>query len=391
MIDVQEARATLMRHVRALPAEVAPLAGAMGRFLCADVVATDAFPRFDMSAVDGYAVGSGPGPWRRIGTVAAGDMLDRPIAADECARIFTGACVPEGAVAVLMQERCDETAGQVSTSVGPPTPGANIRRRAEGYREGDLLLHRGDRLDPAAIGLLASSGIRSVTVARRPRVAVVRTGGEFITVDGAAEGRIHSSNEVMLQAALQEVGVPMASPPIDVEDDRDRLCEALRTACAGADLVLTTGGASVGEHDLLRPVLEQLGATLHFHGVRQKPGKPMLFATLDGTPVIGLPGNPRAVLVLFEVYVRGFLRALQGARHPGPVDELLPLAGSVERKGERDEFRAARVRDGRVELLPDEGSHLLGGLVGGAVLCHLEAARTRLNSGDRVRVIHPLP
>lgn len=391
MIDVQEARAALMRRAHVLPAEVVPLAEAMGRFLSADVPATDAFPRFDMSAVDGYAVGTGPGPWRRIGAVAAGEVLDRPIGAGECARIFTGARVPDGTAAVVMQEHCSEAEGLVRASGDAPRAGANIRRRAEGYGRGDRLMQRGDRLDPAAIGLLASSGIRSVTVARRPRVAVVRTGGEFITDDDAAEGRIHSSNELMLQAALQEAGAPLALPPIAVADDRDRLYEALRTACAGADLVLTTGGVSVGEHDLLRPVLEQLGASIHIHGVRQKPGKPMLFAMLDGTPVIGLPGNPRAVLVLFEVYVRGFLRALQGARHPGPAEELLPLAGPVERKGERDEFRAARVCDGRVELLADEGSHLLGGLVGGTALCHLEAARTRLSAGDRVRVIRPRP
>ncbi|MBK8949548.1 MAG: molybdopterin molybdotransferase MoeA [Flavobacteriales bacterium] len=391
MIDVQQARAILMQQVRVLPTEVVPLSDAVGRFLGADVRASDAFPRFDMSAVDGYAVGAGPGPWRRIGAVAAGEVLPHPVGADECARIFTGAQVPVGAMAVVMQERCTEKDGLMRVTGEAPHAGAHIRRKAEGYRTGDRLLRAGDRLDPAAIGLLASSGIRSVAVTRRPRVAVIRTGAEFITEGGAAEGRIHSSNELMLQAALQEVGVSLTVPPLVVDDDADRLSGTLRSACATADLVLTTGGASVGEHDLLRPVLEREGGTIMFHGVRQKPGKPMLFATLGGTPLIGLPGNPRAVLVLFMVYVRSVLRALQGARDPGPDVDLLPLAAPLERKGERDEFRAARVTDGRVELLPDEGSHLLGGLIGDTVLCHLEAAQARLDAGVRVRVIRPLP
>lgn len=391
MIDVRQARAILLRQVRELPAEVVPLSGAVGRFLSADVQATDAFPRFDMSAVDGYAVGAGPGPWRRIGAVAAGEVLSRPVGTDECVRIFTGAQVPAGAVAVVMQERSTQNEGLISVSGEAPRPGAHIRRTAEGHRVGDLLLRRGDRLDPAAIGLLASSGIRSVHVALRPRVAVIRTGGEFITEGRPTEGRIHGSNEVMLEAALREAGAALSAPPIAVDDDADRLGAALRRARADADLVLTTGGASVGEHDLLRPVLERLGATIHFHGVRQKPGKPMLFATLDGTPVVGLPGNPRAVLVLFTVYLHSVLRALQGARDAGPDEDLLPLAAPLERKGERDEFRAARVRGGRVELLPDAGSHLLSGLVGGTVLCHLDAAQTRLDAGERVRVIRPLP
>ena len=391
MISVREAHAALLKVVRVLPTEVVPLSNAVGRFLSADVLATDAFPRFDMSAVDGYAVGDGPGPWRRIGAVAAGEVLSRPVGADECVRIFTGAQVPAGSVAVVMQERCTEKDGLMRVTGGAPHAGAHIRRKAEGYRTGDLLLRTGDRLDPAAIGLLASSGIRSVAVTRRPRVAVIRTGGEFIMEGQPMEGRMHSSNEMMLEAALREAGAALSAPPFAVDDDADRLGATLRTACAEADLVLPTGGAPVGDHDLLRPVLEREGGTIVFHGVRQKPGKPMLFATLGGTPLIGLPGNPRAVLVLFMVYVRSVLRALQGARHPGPQVDLLPLAAPLERKGERDEFRAARVTDGRVELLPDEGSHLLGGLVGGTVLCHLEAAQARLDAGDLVRVIRPLP
>lgn len=391
MIRVQDARTALLERVLPLPPEQVPLAVAVGRFLAADAVAEDAFPRFDMSAVDGYAVGDGPGPWRRIGAVAAGEVLHAPLGAAECARIFTGAQVPAGTTAVLMQEYCTDEGGLVHGPATAPRPGANIRRRAEGYSPGDVLLRKGERLDPAAIGLLASAGIRMATVARRPRVALVRTGGEFITGGLPTEGRIHGSNEVMLQAAVQAAGADVTGPPITIHDQEGPMGDALARACADADLVLTTGGVSVGDHDLVRPVLERLGATVHFHGVRQKPGKPMLFATLGTLPVIGLPGNPRAVLVLFDVYVRSVIRALQGANDPGPWEEMLPLAAPLRRKGERDEFRGAHVRQGRVELLRDEGSHLLGGLVGSGALCHLEAERTVLEAGDPVRVIRPLP
>ncbi len=391
MIRVQDARTALLERVRPLPSEQVPIALAVGRFLAADAVADDAFPRFDMSAVDGYAVGDGPGPWRRIGAVAAGEVLQAPLGAEECARIFTGAQVPDGTAAVLMQEHCREEAALVHCTGAAHRPGANIRRCAEGYRPGDVLVRQGERLDPAAIGLLASSGIGTVLVARLPRVALVRTGGEFIAEGGPTAGRIHGSNEVMLQAAVQAAGAVTTGPPITIHDQEGPMTEALARACVEADLVLTTGGVSVGDHDLVRPVLERLGATVHFHGVRQKPGKPMLFATIDALPVIGLPGNPRAVLVLFDVYVRSIIRALQGACDPGPREEMLPLAAALRRKGDRDEFRGARVREGRVELLRDEGSHLLGGLVGSDALCHLEAERTQLEAGEPVRVIRPLP
>ena len=388
MITVREARAILQRSVRVMDAVPCALPDALHRFAARDVLAPDAFPRFDMSAVDGYAVAAGVGPWTCVGELAAGEVLGRQLATGQCARIFTGAQVPAGTVSVLMQEHCQVRAGVVHAMKGTPLAGGNIRRRAEGHDAGALLIPAGTRFDAAAIGLLAAAGAEAVLVAGRPRVNVVRTGGEFISPGMDHAGRIHGSNEVMLMAALPSAGASPGHVPFTAPDDAGILRSVLCHALHDADLVITTGGASVGDHDLLRPALEALGAQVHFHGVAQKPGKPMLFATCDGVPVIGLPGNPRAVLVLFEVYVRPFLHAMQCATHPGPAEDLLPLAEALQRKGDRDEFRAARIHRGVVELPPDEGSHLLNGLVGTSALCHLEAHRTRLQPGEPVRVIH---
>lgn len=171
-------------------------------------------------------------------------------------------------------------------------------------------------------------------------------------------------------------------------DDRVALAEALQRAARDFDLILTTGGVSVGDHDHVRPVLEALGAAVHFHKVAQKPGKPMLFAALNGTPVIGLPGNPRAVMVLFWAYVLPFLRAMQGASDPGLGMELLPIAQAVNLKGDRAEFRAARAEQGRVTLLADEGSHMLRGLVDANALVYFPATMRNVNTNDPVEVHH---
>ena len=390
MITVEEARRTMMQQVTACATQLLPLNEGLGCVLAGDASAPVPFPLFDVSAMDGHAIGGPDGPWREVGTLAAGETFGEALAPDACVRIFTGAAVPRGSYAVLQQERCAQREGLLHWMGGPFHEGANIRRRGESVREGDRLLAKGARLTPEAIGLLASCGIGEVSVAMPPRVSVVRTGGEFIEQGRPADGRIFSSNDSMLMAAIVQAGCRTTTAALTADDVHEELRGVLEQAVQEGDVVITTGGVSVGDHDLLPPVLEELGAAIHFHGVAQKPGKPMLFATLKGVPVFALPGNPRAVMVLFREYVQPFLNAMQGAADPGPRTERLPISGPLNVKGERSEFRAAHVSEGRVHLLADEGSHMLRTLVEANAIAYIPHDVRSLYNGDLVEV-HYLP
>ncbi|MFN3875352.1 MAG: molybdopterin molybdotransferase MoeA [Flavobacteriales bacterium] len=390
MITVEEARRIMMGHVRPMPAEFVSLHDAVLGVLAADAYAADDHPRFDMSAVDGYAVAGGQGPWRVAGSIAAGEVMGRPLAAGECARIFTGALVPEGTYAVLMQEECAMRNGAVHHAGPAPAKGANIRFKGEAFLKDELLLPKGACLGPAEIGLLASAGLHEVMVAALPAVAIVCTGGEFIQPEGDTSGRIHSSNDFMLIAALYSAGFYPEKTALKAGDDRNELINALLRAQEEGDAIITTGGVSVGDHDLVRAAREELGAEIHFHGVRQKPGKPMLFATLGEHPVFALPGNPRAVLVAWYEYLLPYLMAMQGASQPWLRSERLPLAHSVELKGARAEFRAAQVSGGQVQLLPDEGSHMLTTMAMADAIAYFPPEQRQVRMRESVEV-HYLP
>lgn len=390
MITVEEAKQTLIAQAHRLPVDRSALAMARGAFAAADVHATHDHPLFDCSAVDGYAFAFDAEVIERVvvGAVPAGQVFTGELKRDECVRIFTGAMVPASADTVVMQEFVQRHGDRITHADAKLKPGGNVRKQGEQVRSGDRLLGAGSRLDAAAIGLLASCGVRALDVHRGPRVAVIVTGDEFSADVVPAPGRIFSSNDVMLWAALAEHGIN--AELLHATDEEDVLRASMQKAATTADLVITTGGASVGDHDLIKPVLERMGAVIHFHGVAQKPGKPMLFATLGETPIIALPGNPRAVLVLFWEYVLPFLRAMQGARDPWLRTERLPIAHPVTLKGDRAEFRAAQVKDGQVTLLADEGSHMLRNLVDADALAYFPATMRNVNTNELVE-IHRIP
>jgi molybdopterin molybdotransferase len=388
MLTVEEAQRICMANAPAMPAEFRRLEHAIGACLAQDAFAADDYPRMDVSAVDGYAVAGPTGPWSRIGSIAAGQVLGQSLGAGECARIFTGAAVPAGAHGVAMQEHVHIEDGAASIRTAERVAaGTNIRRRGESLRSGELLLAKGERMNAAAVGLLACGGLDEVMVVTEPVVSIVRTGSEFIEQGEDRVGMIHSSNERMLVAAIRTAWFHTEEPPFTASDDPEEIRAVLEAALADSDVVITTGGVSVGEHDSIRQVLDRMGATIHFHGVRQKPGKPMLFATVDGKPVFALPGNPRAVLVCWHAYVLPFLRSMQGALDPFAGRELLPLAQPLVLKGDRAEFRAARIRNGLVELLPEEGSHMLTTLVHADALAYFPHTANKMTQGEHVQLI----
>lgn len=393
MITVSQAKQLMMRSVPdPIMIEVA-LEKAHGHFAGSNITAPYDHPLFNCSAVDGYAIrfDDVKGPMKVIEELQAGGKLDRSIDIAQCARIFTGAMVPDGADTVVMQEYCTRTDNIVSVIDPRLVRGGNIRKQGEQLRVGDVAVEQGALLNASAIGLLASVGVNRVLVGRVPQVSIIRTGGEFVDPDSdPLPGKIFSSNDMMLIAALNKVGINATGKNHNAKDDADDLRGAFERALADSDLTICTGGVSVGDHDLVLPVLQQIGAEVIFHRVAQKPGKPMLFATINGKFVFGLPGNPRAVMVLFHEYVEPFLRAMQGAREPGPKRDVLKINSPLEIKGDRAEFRAAVVSNGEVEMLRDEGSHMLRSLMDADVLAYIPDHVRSLKKGDPVEV-HWLP
>ena len=392
MITVEEARLRLIQALRRTAVRTCELLDSSGHHLANDVLAPHDHPLFDMSAVDGYAFAfdAHAPSWHVVVDLAAGDVGREAIQPGECARIFTGAMVPHGADTVVMQEYVERTDDRITHTDAKLRQGSNVRIKGEQVRAGDVLLKAGALLGPAEIGLLASAGVSSVVVHSKPLVNVVRTGGEFAVGPELLPGKIFSSNDVMLCSALHQVEIALVDPVFSSPDDAAELREVLRRAAAGCEVLITTGGVSVGDHDLVKAVLQELGAEVLFHGVQQKPGKPMLVARLNHTFVFGLPGNPRAVLVAWYEYVLPFLRAMQGAPDPWLRSERSPLAAPVTLKGDRAEFRPAKIEKGLVHLLPDQGSHMLSTLIAAHAIVYFPSTTRHVQEGEDVEV-HYLP
>jgi len=388
MITVDEALSALMAEVTVLPTEVLPFPAANLRFTAETIRAAHDHPLFDQSAVDGYALtwDTTVDAWEVVGEVAAGGEHRNTLAPGTCVRIFTGGMMPPGADTVVMQEKVVRKASRMTHTDERLRQGANVRIRGEQVRAGDAILGAGGKLGAQAVGLLRSVGVESVAVHARPRIAIVVTGSEFASGTDPAPGSIFSSNGEMLLAALQQEGLEgsLLYAPDEVHALKNTLDQAMREN----DLVISTGGVSVGDLDLVRPTLEELGTRIVFHKVAQKPGKPMLLGRRNNTLVLGLPGNPRAVLVLFWLYGLPAIRAMQGAARPGLHNEHLPLDKALVVKGDRAEFRAALVQGGRVALLQDQGSHMLASLLGADALAYLPMGTNSFAPDDPVLVYY---
>ncbi|MCA9716147.1 MAG: molybdopterin-guanine dinucleotide biosynthesis protein B [Myxococcales bacterium] len=321
MISLNEALCRVLDFAHPLPSEAVPLDESLGRHLAVDVHARADLPAYDNSAMDGYAVramdiasacGSSPTTLRVVSRVFAGDLTPLQIGEGEAARIMTGGKLPEGADSVVRQEATsvDETAGTVDVRVAVAV-GKNVRRRGEQMRAGALALRAGQRITPDVIAMLAAVGCVTVEVACAPKVSVVTCGDELCSLDRERAGAIIDSNGPMIRAMAQAAGAS-ATRRGPAPDEPAVLREQLIAAARGADVLITIGGASVGERDLVPDVLRELGARFVFHKIAIKPGKPVGFAVLDSVPIFVLPGNPEACARTFDLLVRPLLVALQG-------------------------------------------------------------------------------
>lgn len=397
-IPFEDARRRVVAAARPAPPETVALADALSRTLAGSVVSADALPPFDTSAMDGFAV-----RWEDVDalpvtlavaeTVHAGETAGGAVAPGTAVGIMTGAPTPPGAETVVPVEWTSRPApDRVVIERAPPPGRTNIRRAGEALSVGETALSGGTLVTPAAIGLLASVGAARVSVARRPRVAVVATGDELVEAGRPlGPGQIRNSNGPGLAAQVVRAGGAVVGPLV-ARDTTEAVSAALDDA-ADADMVVFAGGVSMGERDLVRVELERRGVAWAFWQVRQRPGKPLAFGALEGRPVVGLPGNPVSAAVCFEVYVRPLLAAMvgrpAGSRSAPLATEPAVLGAEIGKAEGLHTFArvvAERGDDGRLYVTPAgaQGSHVARSLADADGLAHLPADWAEAPAGAEV-------
>lgn len=372
MLDFELARRRILEQVTPLGSELIPVTDADGRVLAADLVSEVDLPAFDYSAMDGYAIArsdlSGDGPWRlpvaleqRAGT-PAGELR-----AGTAARIFTGAALPAGADSVIMQEDAERQGDSVVFRTAP-RPGSHVRRRGEDLARGAVAMKRGTRLNPFRLGLLAGLDQSHARVSLRPKLALLCTGDELRDA-GSPErpGSIPDSNGPSLCALARRAGAEVVSVTRS-SDHLEATRQALRSALARCDVLLTVGGVSVGDHDIVKQALEAEGARLDFWKVKIKPGKPLVFGRHDEAFVLGLPGNPVSAQLTLSLFGLPLLRALQGDAQPIPATRRVKLADAVVQKPGRLGFYRARLEGDVAHLQRNQASGSVVSMAGADAL-----------------------
>ena len=359
-LPLEEAQARLLALAPLLPIEHREVADCAGFYIAEPLLALRSQPAAAMSAMDGYAVRACErGPWRVVGESAAGRPFERAIGHGEAARVSTGAVLPEGADCVLLQEDCARDGDRLTHREAPPRAGRHVRRAGLDFRAGDELLPKGTRIGPAQLALALAAGHHHLPVRPRVRVALVDCGDELAPPGVPADAhRLPASNSAMLAAMVG--GLPSTIERMGpVPDSLEALTAALERA-GEAGIIVTTGGASVGDHDLVRPALERLGATLDFWRVAIKPGKPLLVARRGAQVILGLPGNPASAFVTGYLFLLPLLRAALGAADTLPRAIPARLTAPLGPGGKRVEFLRARWEGGEVtpKVVQDSGALL---------------------------------
>jgi molybdopterin molybdotransferase len=397
MLTVEEARERILASFQPLQSEEVPLTAALGRVLAEDAVAGESLPPFANSAMDGYAVRSEDTTsaasathvrLRLAGEVPAGKVYPGRVEAGEAVRILTGAPLPDGADAVIQQELTDVRDGWVSLEQ-PVPQSTNVRAAGSDVRPGTLLAPAGMELGPAEIALLAALGVHPVRVRRRPDVAILSTGDELAPLgELPGPGQIRESNSSYLTAAVLRAG---GQPrPLGIAHDRVDELRAKLEQARGADLILSSGGVSVGDYDLVKQILAEQG-NIEFWRVRMRPGKPLAFGWLGDTPLLGLPGNPVSAAVTFELFGRPAIRRMLGSsRVERPLVEVV-LAGEDIPRGDRRHYVRARLESekGTLAAYPTgaQGSHIISSLRGATAYVVIAEGEGVVHAGEHVQAL----
>ena len=370
LLDVEVARERVLERVAPLEAVEVPLEEAIGLVIARDVTAPHPMPRFDNSAMDGYALraadaGTAPSKLRLAGEIRAGDHTDTRVEAGTAVKIMTGAALPPGADAVIEVEETSETNGEVEVRTGV-APGRNVRPAGDDFAEGELLIERGVEIGSGEAALLASIGETPVAVHRRPRVAVLITGDELVDPDAEpGPGLIRDSNSIALRTLVNENGGELVMLE-RVSDTLDDHVGAFQRAAETSDVIVSSGGVAVGDFDFVKDAVERLGV-IDLWRVAMQPGKPVVLGDVRGVPFLGLPGNPVSVHVSFEQFVRPALRKMRGCASLSRPTVTATLAEDLHKRPGRLHFvrvRLSRGDDGWVATpTGPQGSHVQTSLV----------------------------
>lgn len=367
MISIEEAMRLIENTQVAQRTSITDMGSSLGRVLSQDVYAPMSLPPFDNSAMDGFAVNGIFESYHVIGEVPAGSGRQITLSPGEAVRIFTGAMVPNGTTSVVMQEKALAKDGTL-TIEGPIAEGLNIRTIGTELEKGELVFSKGHVVNAATVGLLASLGIPSVETYTSPRVAVLVTGSELVTAgQQLGPGQIYESNGISLAMALKEMGLA-ASGIFRVEDDLDMTTEKLASLLDKNDVVLVSGGISVGDYDFVKQAMDENGVEQIFYKVMQKPGKPLFFGRKGAKYVFALPGNPASALNCFYVYVRALLVKYHAQAH---VPFRARLGEALEVKGTRPVFYRSCLENGKVQVLGKQSSSMLHSFAQGNALALL--------------------
>lgn len=399
MISFHEARNKMLEGIKPLPSEKCPLADLLGRVQAQDITATFDIPPRDNSAMDGFAVITAdianateqdPIILQVIEDVPAGRVATKSLKPGQAIRIMTGAQVPEGADTVIPVE--ETTVGILNTEVRmleAGRRGANIRRQGEDVKAGQLLISQGTRLRPQEVGLIASLGLTEVMATKQPVVGILSSGNEIAAPGQPLKpGQIYDANRFSVAGQVKEAGARVNDYGI-VPDDLNSIKDALNKASQECDIIITSGGVSVGDYDLMKQALSELGS-MNFWQVKQKPGKPLAFGHISGKPVIGLPGNPVSSMVVCDQYVRPLLLKMQGAANIFRGQVTAYSDQEIRKQPGRTEFLRAKVewRDGAYHamLTGPQGSGILTSMVQADGLMILPEECGGVKRGDMVNV-----
>ena len=400
MIPVSEAIDLVKAQVTPLPAESVPLTESVGRFLRLDVAADSDLPPFDRSQMDGYAIRAGdvkqiPVSLKIVGESAAGRGWRGEMQSGEAVRIMTGAPVPKGADSVQQVERTREiNDGSQVEILETVALGKSIVKRGEEIKKGEVVLRAGDRINSAAVAVLASFGYARVAVGKQPRISVLATGSELVSVhEQPGRDQIRDSNNYTIAAYARDAGAVVELLPL-AGDDTALLKRQIGEAASRSDIIITSGGVSVGAYDFTKTALRELGAELFFERVRLRPGKPAVFAKLpDGSLFFGLPGNPVSVSVTFNLFARMAMLAMQGAAHTQLQTASALLARTVKGAMERESYLPATLKtDENARLVAEPlrwggSSDFVAFTRATALIIVPQDVRT-LDAGSLVRVLH---
>lgn len=361
MISVNEAQARLLALVTPLPPVERDLMQAVRHYLHAPLIAMRTQPAADLSAMDGYAIAlqDFPGPWRVIGESAAGHPFAGDLQRGEAVRIFTGAYVPQNADSVLIQENAARDGDLLNATLDRlPVFGANIRRLGGDFHAGDAVLPKGTYLDAGAIAVAAMAGHGRLMVGGVPRIAIAATGDELVPAGSAiGPAQIPCSNSPMLQAMLAGLPCDVRDAGI-LRDDLTALETSLSALCEQVDIIVTTGGASVGDHDLVQTALVNIGAQMDFWKVAMRPGKPLMAGKVGNTVVLGLPGNPSSAFVTAFLFLLPLIRHMAGCNAPLPAYFEAATLTDLPAGGERAEYMRATVEGGHITPFMTQDSGL---------------------------------